>query len=139
MLNYRSWSDISPSGSSVLNWSNFRFLAVATYDGLHVIIVGAEGTVFYTSDYNTEGWKRSISASQVAGRADLVCVSMANALIALVGGTSGTLVYTYDGGVNWRSLTDSFIDFNLIGISQRFTSISMISTTVSGFLSRIGR
>ena len=89
------WYDVSP----VVGSQALAFLDVTTFDGRYVIVVGYAGLI-YRSQNAGVSWTSAVSGST----GDLYAVSSGSPLVAMAGGTYGTLLKTKDGGKTWLSL-----------------------------------
>lgn len=117
----------SSYSSSFATWTSLTtdaqdttWFDVSTIDGVNVIVVGANGTIYYSSNSGSQ-WTQ---ASNLKTTSDLYCVDHANQTIAMVGG-DGFLAKTTDAGNSWSVITTAYPS----NYTARFHSLSMISTT----------
>eukprot|EP01031_Cornospumella_fuschlensis_P036522 gene36522-44304_t len=94
---------------------------VSTVDGENVIVVGADGTIYYSS---------SSGATWIAGESgttnDIYCVNHASSssTFAMAAGALGYLAKTENGGSTWTTMTAFSSNY-----TARFRSISLLSTS----------
>jgi len=116
-----TWSFTSCSSNAMTT----VLYGVGTFDGTLVMAVGAGGVIFYSTDTSTPIWTSSTSGVTV----DLYSVSCGSIYSCFVGGDSGTLLRTNDGGTSWTALTATGISGTTASLS--FHTVRMIDSKVA--------
>eukprot|EP01031_Cornospumella_fuschlensis_P037075 gene37075-45002_t len=112
---FSSWTTLSTDAAGAL-WFD-----VSTVDGENVIVVGADGTVYYSSSSGTT-W----IAAESGTTNDIYCVNHASSssTFAMAAGALGYLAKTENGGSTWTTMTAFSSNY-----TARFRSISLLSTS----------
>lgn len=111
---FTTWSSLS-TGADGAFWFD-----VSTQDGVNLIVVGADGIVYYSS---SSGSTWSIGDSGTTN--DIYCVSHAasSSTFAMAAGALGYLAKSDNGGSTWTIMTAFSTEY-----TARFRSISLLST-----------
>ncbi|RYG69784.1 hypothetical protein EON64_01855 [archaeon] len=112
---FTSWISLS-TGADGAFWYD-----VSTVDGVNLIIVGADGLIYYSSSSGTT-WTSGDSGTTN----DIYCVSHApsSLTIAMTAGALGYLAKTENGGSTWTVMPAFPSDY-----TARFRSISLLTTS----------
>eukprot|EP01031_Cornospumella_fuschlensis_P025077 gene25077-30288_t len=115
---FRTWTALLP-GPLV------DYLDVSTLDGVYVLVVGANGTVSYSSDSGNT-WT---AASSTETTDTIRCVEQISNTLAWAGGDSGYLAYTNNGGDTWTKV--NLLDSNYVIWGHAISALSSTEVYVA--------
>ena len=121
-----TWSFSTCSDASVITSALY---GVHSFDGSLVVVVGADGAIYYSSDTVTPTWT---AASSVASNTnDLYSISCGSAYSCFAGGDSGTLLQTTDGAVTWTLIAGVTGISTVTTSSLKYHTVAMIDSKIA--------
>ena len=123
-----TWSFSACSDDSVITSALY---GVHSFDGSLVVVVGAGGAIYYSSDTDTDTPIWTAASSVASNTNDLYSISCGSAYSCFAGGDSGTLLQTTDGAVTWTPITGVTGISTVTTSSLKYHTVTMIDSKIA--------